>query len=151
MDKVQEKPHYVLKQSKKRTIIPKILSLLFLGGIFYLGIILNLSLLNLDSNLNQTIKLVATIVLISIAVLGTILSVLKARKTYLFFRDRVTFGRKIILYTDISNIIPHLDPIDRVFKTYSINLGHKFVLRHISQKTPVQNYLQQLINYAKKS
>jgi len=147
----QEQPVYVLPQSKVRTIIPKTITLFVLSTIFYLGVLLNISLLELRGGQETLLKTITLILLIAIIGVGIFFSIRAARRPYLFYRDRILFGKKQIYYSNISNTSPHLDPIDGMFKTYSINLGGKFFLRHISQNIHLENYLQQLVQYAKRN
>ena len=39
--------------------------------------------------------------------------------------------------------------LDKIFKTYSINLGNGKFIRNVSQEVQIKNYLDKLINYAK--
>lgn len=145
-----EKPLYVLSQSKPRAILPQVLSLVILGVIFYLGILVNVSLLELDEGLKSTIKLASLIFLSVVVAIGILLAILKAGKKYYFYRNRIAFGRKAVNYAEIINTTLHVDLLDRIFKTHSINLGHKFFLSNIPQNLQIQNYLRQLIDYSKK-
>ena len=81
----QEQPIYVLAQSKKRAIIPKILTFLILGVIFYLGILLNVSLLELDARQETIFKTVPLIILIVVIVVGIFLTLKRAKKKYHFY------------------------------------------------------------------
>ncbi len=68
----QEQPIYILPQKKSRALIPKILSLLGLGVVFYLGILLNLSLLNLRAGEESIVKMIGLGVVFFIFVLCSI-------------------------------------------------------------------------------
>src|SRR3989344_6723371 len=125
----QEQPLYVLPQSLPRTIIPKLSSLIILSATFYLGILINIYLLELDESLKQNIRLISFIIISLIVIIGIISAMVKARKRYYFYRSKISFGKKFILYSDIHNTIPHQDLLDKIFRTYSINLGEKFFLR----------------------
>lgn len=147
----QEQPVYVLKPSKSRTIIPKAITLFVLSIIFYFGVLLNISLLELRAEQETLLKTITLALLLIIIAAGISLSVINAQRPYFFYRDRITSGKKQIYYPDISNTSPHLDPVDRIFKTYSINMGNKFFLRHIPQNINLEKYLQQLIAYARRN
>ncbi len=146
----EELPIYVLKQLKVRAIIPKVLSLLVLGAIFYLGILLNLYLLELTAPQEEIIRLVSLILLFSIIALGLYFTIHKANQPYKFYNSRIEQNKKVIYYLNIANTAPHQDPLDRIFKTYSIKLSDDFFLRNIPEQVQMQNYLQQLIDYARK-
>ena len=60
-------------------------------------------------------------------------------------------GKKQILYVNIINTKMKQNFIDKMFKTYSIELGKNFYLKHISSEINIENYLQQLIQYARQS
>ncbi|MEK6969009.1 MAG: hypothetical protein AABW48_01130 [Nanoarchaeota archaeon] len=147
----QETPLYVLPQSKSRTLFPKIVSLVILGIIFYLGILLNIYLLELGAEQETIVKLISLILFILIVVSGIIYSVYKAYQPYNFYRNRITLGKEAIYYVNITNTAPHQDPLDKLFHSYSINLSTKFFLRHIPEQIQLQSYLQQLIDYAKRT
>jgi len=144
----QEQPIYVLVQLKKRAIIPKIIILLILGIVFYFGVLLNVSLLELTGDEETTIKMVSLIVVIVVVLFGILLSILRAKKMYKFYRDRIMFGKKTIPLAQITNTAAKQNSFDKIFKTYSIKLSKKFKIKHISQEVQIQNYLQQLVSYA---
>ncbi|MBT4804978.1 hypothetical protein HON71_02295 [Candidatus Woesearchaeota archaeon] len=144
-----EQPIYVLPQNKKRAIIPKIIIFIVLGIIFYLGVLLNVSLLELDASTESIAKLTSLILLLLIILLGTYLTFHKAMQPYKFYRNRIYFNKKEIKYTLITNTNLKQDFWDKMFKTYSIGLSKKFFLRNIPQTIQINNYLNQLINYAK--
>ena len=148
---VTEQPIYVLAQNKKRALIPKVVSLISLGIIFYLGILLNVSLLDLKAGEETLIKVIALIILLAVLTLGIYISFHKANQTYKFYKNRISFLKQQINYLNIINTKPHSDFIDKMFKTYTINLGNKFFLRNIPNTVQVENYLQQLVAYSKKN
>src|SRR3989344_3225986 len=63
-------PIYVLSQKKSRALIPKILSMVILSVIFYIGILVNISLLDLTAKEETQIKLVSFIILVIINFIG---------------------------------------------------------------------------------
>jgi len=146
-----EQPMYVLPQVKKRALIPKIITLLVLGGIFYLGVLLNLTLLELSEESYSVVNLISLIILLCVIILGVFLAVRKAEQDFKFYKTSLFQGKKLINYVNILNINPKQDLLDKIFKTYSINLGNNFHLRHISQQIQIGAYLQKLINYNKQN
>ena len=149
MDFQPEQPIYMVYESKSRALVPKVVSLALLAGVFYLGVLLNVSLLELDAKQETSLKTGALLLLLFLILVGILLAVRKVRVPYNFYRNRITRGKESIYYNQITNTATHRDPLDRVFKTYSINLGRNFFLRHILEQTQLSNYLQQLVNYAK--
>ena len=144
-----EQPVYSVYESKGRALIPKTASLVLLAIVFYLGVLLNISLLELDAAQETSLKIGALLLLLFLILIGIILAVRKVRTPYNFYSNHLVRGKEIIYYNQIINTSTHLDPIDKIFKTYSINLGKNFFLRHIPEQIQLSNYLQQLINYAK--
>ena len=146
-----EKPIYVLRQKKSRALVPKIISLLVLGVIFYLGLLLNLTLLELSPSNESIVNIIALIILALIVIIGVYLAVYKASHNYKFYKNRVVQGKNSMIYTNITQIIPHHDPIDKIFHTYSIKLSNSFFIRNIPDQVQMQSYIQQLIDYAKRT
>jgi hypothetical protein len=151
LEQQQEQPIYILPQNTFRAIIPKIISLLGLGSIFYLGILLNLSLLNLRAGEESIVKMIGLGVVIAIMVLGVYLAIHHAKLSFKFYNNRIMQGKKRIMYIEIVNTKMKKNFIDKIFKTYSIELGKNFYLKHIPATINVDNYLQQLIQYARQS
>lgn len=151
MNQSVEQPLYSIYESKKRALIPKILSLLFLAFIFYLGALVNISLLELDANQETILKTGALLLLVVLIIIGIFLTYRKTRQPYLFYRNRIAHGKETLHYWDITNTTPQANFIDHVFKTYSIQLGKSFTLRHLSESIPLGNYVQQLVKYAKRN
>ena len=149
-----EQPLYSIHESRKRALIPKTISLLFLAFIFYLGVLVNISLLELNASQETSLKTGALLTLALLIIIGTVLTFRKTRQPYLFYRNRVAHGKETIYYLNITNTMPQANFLDRAFKTYSIPLGKSFSLRHIpetTQKNQLSNYLQQLVEYARKN
>ena len=146
-----EKPIYVLEQKKSRAMIPKILSFIGLGLVFYLGILLNLSLINLKADDETIVRIASLILLLSIIVVGFYLSFHRAHLKFKFYRTEIRFNKKEMRYNNIQNTQPKINLLDKVFKTYSIDLGNNFFLRHIPQEINLQQYLQQLIAFSKRA
>jgi len=147
----QEQPIYILPQKTSRALIPKILSLLGLGVIFYLGILLNLSLLNLLAGEESVVKMIGLGVVLGIIVLGIYLGIHHAKLSFRFYNNRIMQGKKQIMYREIVNTKRTQNFIDKIFKTYSIDLGNNFQLKHISSEINIENYVQQLIQYTRQA
>ncbi len=144
-----EQPLYVLQQIKKRALIPKIISLVVLSVIFYLGVLLNVSLLKLSGTEETVIRLVALILLLSVVAVGIYISFHQANQPYKFYKSGVLIRGKIVSYGQIVNTESKIEMLDKIFKTYSINLGNGKFIRNVSQEVQIKNYLDKLINYAK--
>src|SRR3989344_78304 len=145
----QEVPSYVLHKSKSRSLIPKMLGFLVLGALFYAGILLNISLLELRNEEESIIILISMLILFLVISVGVYLAIRRANLPYLFYRDRIMFNGNAILYAGITNTQPHQNLWDKMFKTESINLGNDLSIKHIPQTMQIQNYLQQLVQYGR--
>lgn len=146
-----EQPLYVAYESTKRALIPKVVTLLFLAFIFYIGVLVNISLLELDAAQETNLKTGALLVLGILIVVGIALTFKKSRQPYLFYRNRIVQGKETLYYLDITNTSQKINFLDNIFKTYFIQLGKNFFLRNISQSIALNNYVQQLIEYARKN
>lgn len=146
---VQEQPIYLLPQNKKRAIIPKIVSLLVLGVIFYLGVLLNLLLLELTLNQKSLIQLISISILSIIIIFGIYLAIHQANIPIKFYQTKIVINKKELYYTSILNIQTKKDFFDKFFKTYSLYLGNNFYLRNIPEEVQLENYLRQLMEYSR--
>lgn len=128
-------------------IIFKIVILLISVSVFYLVFFLNISLLKLSAIQESLTKTISLIILILILVIGIILFIIKSKLPYNFYRNKISAGNKVIYYTEIINTVPYQDQLDKIFNSYSINLGPHFSLRHVPQKIQLENYIKKLIHY----
>ena len=144
-----EPPSYVLPQVKKRVMIPKIVSLLVLGLLFYLGVLLNLSLLQLTAEEESAVNLVTLIFLLLIIAVGIYLGYHQVTPPYRFYQNRIAIRKKEVFYSQIQTVRRKQNILDKLFKTYSLDLGNKNLLQNLSQEVQIENYLQQLINYSR--
>lgn len=154
MELTTEQPLYAVYESKPRVLIPKTLSLLFLAFIFYFGVLVNISLLELSASQETMLKTGALLALAVLIIIGIFLTFRKTQQPYLFYRNKITHGKETMYYVNITNTSPSTNFLDTVFKTYSIPLGKKFSLQHIpeiTQKVQLSNYIQQLIEFAKRN
>ncbi|MBI2666619.1 hypothetical protein HYX13_03335 [Candidatus Woesearchaeota archaeon] len=145
-----EQPLYELPQSKARAIFPQTLVLLFLSSIFYAGILINLSLVELSEKNQQIIQAGTVIFLFIVILIGFFYAVKKASAKYYFYHSQLVFQKKNIFYTAIlpASIIVKQDPLDKLFKTYTLQFNN-FRIRSIPQSIQIQNYLQQLVSSAR--
>jgi len=151
MNQAGEQPLYSIYESKKRALIPKIVSLLILAFIFYLGILINISLLELDASQETALKTGALLLLTVLIIIGAFITFRKSSQPYLFYRNRITHGKEMLYYLNIIDTAPQSNFIDRIFKTYSIQLGKTLAFRHIPEATQLRDYVQQLVEYAKRN
>ncbi len=141
-------PLYILPQQKGRAIIPKTVILLLLGIIFYLGVLLNISLLEFTAGAETTANLVALLIIISLVGVGIINGIRKWKYDYLFYQDRIQWNQKTVLYQSVINIQRKEKWSDKIFKTYSLQLNDHFTIKHISQEVNIQEYIEKMRAYA---
>ena len=151
MNLTPEQPLYSIYGSKTRALLPKAVYLIVLACIFYLGVIINISLLELNADQETSLKSGALILLLVLIIVGIIISYRKTQQPYLFYRNRIAQGKQTLYYLNITNTAAHTNFLDHIFKTYSIQLEKKFVISHIPENVPLSNYLQQLVEFAKKN
>lgn len=151
MELPPEQPIYVVYESKSRALIPKTIFLLFLAFIFYLGVLVNISLLELAADQETNLKIGALLLLAALIVIGIAITFRKTKQPYLFYRNRLTHGKAAIYYLTITNAAPQTNLFDKMFKTYSIQLGKTFSLHHIPENIQLSNYVQQLREFAQKN
>ncbi len=144
-----ELPLYVLPQRLSRAVLPKIGILIILSLIFYSGILLNITLLELTAPTETMVKLIALIFLLGIIFLGILLAFRRAKLPYTFYQNKITFNKEEITLNNILNTTPKSDLLDKIFKTYSINLGNNFHLRHIPEQIQIKEHVTALVGYAK--
>jgi hypothetical protein len=145
----EPQPLFILPQQKSRILVPKIISFLFLSIIFYLGILVNISLLKLAAPTESTIKLSSLIVLILVVIFGIAFNIKKSRQKYFFYQNKIVFKKKEILLSEITDIKPRQNLLDKLFKTHSLILNQQFKINNIPQKIQLQGYIQKLIDYSK--
>ncbi len=144
-----EQPLYRVYQSKPRALIPKTVFLFFLASIFYLAVLLNISLLELNAEEETMLKTGALVILTVLIIIGIATTFRKTWQPYLFYRNKIVQGKETLDYSNITNTAPHTNFLDKTFKTYSIQLSKNFSIRHIPEQIQLSNYIQQLVSYAK--
>ena len=146
-----QQPIYQLPQNKKRALIPKILTLTFLGIIFHLGILLNLSLLELSSSQENIAKLISLILVFILIIIGIFFAFRQAHQSYLFYRNHLTFIKKELNYNQITNTTPKQNFLDKIFHTYQIPLTKTFTIYHIPKEIDLETYIKQLEAYPQRT
>jgi len=146
-----EIPIYTLTQNKSRAIIPSAITLIVLGIIFYLGVLLNISLLRLATAKEDITRILALILLLFLITLGIFLSWHQAKQNSIFYRQFLILKKKEVFYANMLLGQSKQDIWDKLFKTYSLSLGRNVFLRNIPQEVDIANYLQQLVNYVQRN
>ena len=146
-----EKPQYELSQVKKRVLVPKLILLILLGFVFYVGILLNVVLLDLSAQEETTVQLMSLALIGLLILVGLGLSIVRSHQKYQFFRDRVVFGSRVFYYKDITEPVLVRGLLDTLFKTKKIVLAKGFIISNVDEGVGLEKYLNDLAAYAKRS
>ncbi len=141
-------PLYVLQKDKKRALVPKLFILLFLIAVFYVGVLLNLSLLELTLEQEKTVKLFSGILIVTLIGGGLINAVRKAKSPYYFYQDQIISRKSSISYQSISSIQRKEKFADKIFKTYSLILNNQFQIKYVPQQVNIQDYIEKMRAYS---
>jgi len=142
-----QQPSYILQKHKPRALVPPICSFIMLSIIFYLGILLNLQLLEFPAADEELVRLISFILILLLDCISIYFAIQKAKQPYLFYRTQITHNNKEITYTSITQPKPQQNLYDKIFHTYSLQLSDKFTIHHIPKETDIQTYIQQLKAY----
>jgi hypothetical protein len=147
---MEQQPIYQLAKKKSRILIPHFVTLILLSIIFYLGILLNLSLLKLKGSTESTLKTYVLLGIFLLVFLGMIITFAKSKHPYAFYQDKIVLHKKKqILFTSINEISTKRGILDKIFGTYTLILSHDIKLQYISTSINIENYVRQLVTYNK--
>jgi len=139
---------YTLKPNKKRIIIPRTLEAFCLCIIFYLGIQLNLYLLQISISFYVDFLIVS--ILIILCGLDFFLNYSKtARLTYSFFDDKLSIenkGSESLFYQYVDNLTIKRNFVDKLFGTATIVLTPEFSIKFINDYSPLYDWIRQLVD-----
>ena len=148
MDQPSPPPLYVLPQHQGRAIIPKTILLVFLATIFYLGILLNVSLLALSADQETMTKLGTLVFIVIITIAGISSAIWKARRPYLFYNTKIRWGNRTLSLLEIEQPKRQEKWSDHFFKTYNLKLNATFEIKYIAQEIDILDYIEKLRVYA---
>ena len=144
-----QKPLYQLPLHKSRILIPKTISLVILSTLFFLAILGNISLLDLDKSTEGIIKFSAAGIIFLLIILGIFLNSNKVKHGVKFFSDHLEIGHRKIKYITIPELERKQNFLDKKFDTYTLQLGKKLKIDAIPISVDLHSYLQRLISYNK--
>lgn len=133
---------YQISSNSARIIVPKLLQLLGLGALFYIGVWLNLFLLKVEAVV--LISIISISIILVLVIIQAVLSLKKTKKTYLFFNDRVQTDQQFIHYANIQNMEIKQTFADKVFKTATLMISPGFKMRYISNYKQIYDYIRKL-------
>ncbi len=141
-----DQPQYSVKPKLARALVPETIKLILLSAIFYVGILVNLSLLNYPLPLSVNLLVIA--VLVVLVALELILVYLKTSKTmYQFYQDRIEAAKKSVKYLDVANPKIKRSLFDKSYNTGTIMLQPRFKLVYVENPDEVFGYIQNMIAY----
>lgn len=148
-----ETPLYSTGLSLKRILIPKSLTLLFLGGFLYAGVALNLIILNIQIPAEWHLYIVLGIAVL-IVLQGLLNYLTFSNFRYHFYYDKIIFvGKKeiVISYSQIQGLSADQDQFDKFFNTGSIFLSPVHKIMAIENTNQLYFYLQKLLESYKQN
>ena len=147
--------NYALRQNQMRVLIPKALLLMFLIGLFYFFVLLNIW-LAVELRLLRMKPPIAVhiIMLLLLGIFAAIQLVLDVRRLhqrqYLFSEESLSktgHNPFTISYTNIVSMIVKRNVIDHIFGTGSIMMNGKFAIRSVDHVDDVYQYLRSLVDH----
>ncbi|MBI2662334.1 hypothetical protein HYX11_02660 [Candidatus Woesearchaeota archaeon] len=145
-----EQPIYLLPLNKKRILIPAAFTILILSIIFYFGILLNISLLELSAQEETITNLISLILLILIIAIGIFNSYIQSNKPITFYKSYLKISKTNLTYNQINTIAKQQNFLDKIFHTYSLKINQKLSLDSIPEEIDLIVYLNQLKDYTLK-
>lgn len=145
----QQQVLYSVTGKKSRILVPKILTLIVLGVVFYIGILLNIGMLALDAQTETIVKSSSIFIVILLVLIGLLTNLKKAKTAYNFYQTEIAHGKTILNYVDIPQIQKKQGLFDKLFGTYTLKLTKKFKIEGIPKNIDLQAYVQQMVDYNK--
>lgn len=143
---MEEIPQYAIKPKLIRLLIPQFLKLVVLCGLFYLGILLNLYLLQIDAP--SWLNLVVIGMLVLLLIIQILITHKKAQDwRYEFYSNRLDyFGDRMnsLLYSNIFDIKIKRNFFDLLSGTATIALSKDFKINYVGNYEEVARYCQGL-------
>lgn len=141
-----ENPIYILKPDEKGYLVPRIMAILILGVLIYVGIILNMKFLEIDIGFYY--KFTAIILAILLGVFAFLESYSKyLHSDYYFYKDRMYANKMWIPYSTISAIDLKRSIFDKLLGTSTIVLG-RYRLKSVPYSQAIYNYVRSMIEYS---
>ncbi len=146
-----ELPEYLIRPNPLRIVVPQLLLTTVLAFIFYIGILLNVTLLGVKIPGSIQILIVSVLVLLVI-VQGLLTYVQTSKIQYSVYKNRIQIeGAKpeYIMFNTIQSVQPKKTFFDKIFNTGTIVIEPKKKISGIPNFDQTFGYLQQMIQYAR--
>jgi hypothetical protein len=144
-------PQYVIRPDIKRVLISSIIVTAALAFIFYLGIIINVALLQL--NIPSGINILIIAVLILLVLIQGLLSYLQTSKLrYAVYSNRIQIEgikQEYILFNAVQDIQANKNFFDRIFNTGTIVIIPNMQLKAVSNFDQNFVYIKQVVQYSR--
>ncbi|MBT3298167.1 hypothetical protein HN385_04535 [archaeon] len=153
----KEKVLYNLPIKKLRYFLPKFFTLTMLSGIFYLGIMFNLSMLKINAKLETQIQGISLLIIALLILLGILINLKKSATHYKFYLNRINVKKKKnINYINIENMTEKRNVLDKIFSTYTLVITDnsqpkkkEILIGPISSKVNIKDYINKMVTYVK--
>lgn len=144
---------FSVKPIVTRAVLPHALLLLFLGVLLFVGLVLNMKLLNIELSALYTVIICFVIItLLSVQV------ILKTKKVagirYDFYVDRIVIidsktqkVQRYVMYVQIPSAVVKSTFFDRFFDTSSLKLNDSTVVEYIKNAENIGEYIKKMISY----
>jgi len=146
---MDQQPQYVFKSKAMKILLPKVLTLIILAALFYVGILVNIGLLKLDGETETIVKSSGLLIMALLVIVGALLNVKKAKTPYKYFPQQITHGKSKISYADIPSVEKKQSIMDKIFGTYTLKLSKKFSIEGIPKDVDLKSYTDQMVSYNK--
>lgn len=153
----KEKVLYNLPIKKLRYFLPKFFTLIILSGVFYLGIMFNLSMLKIKASLETQIQGISLLIILLLVALGILINLKKSATHYKFYSNRINIKKKQdINYLDIRTMVEKKNLLDKIFSSYTLVVTYdsnakkkEIIIGPVSSKVNIKDYINKMIAYVK--
>lgn len=150
MTEVGEAPLYVLKPKKSRILVPNGIKLLLLSIAFYVGVLINVNLLNLA--IPSYINILIIVILVLLIGIESILTFVRlSRIQYTFFQTRMQVSgpkEQYVMFSNIQTASSSQSFFDKLFGTGTIIIG-TYKMKAMPNVPQNLQYVQSLIQASK--
>ena len=152
LKKMADFPEYVIRPHVIRSVVPQIIFTIVLATVFYVGIALNVYLLNIS--IPTSINILIIIVLVLLIIIQVLLTYLQTSKTrYSIYKNRIQIEgvkQEYVMFNSIQEIKMKRGFFDRMFNTGTIIIEpSKLKITSIPDFNQTMAYLNQMVQYSR--
>ncbi|MBW2992722.1 hypothetical protein KY345_05900 [Candidatus Woesearchaeota archaeon] len=145
-----ETPNYSTKPNITRVLVPRIIILLVLSALLYVGIRINFAVFNME--FPGMINILVIIFIIILAAADIFLTNMKNKENKIyFFNDRIEIKGKediTVALGPITDAEVKKDFFDKILKTGSIVLSNGQIIKNLNYPDRIREYIMQLLRRA---